>query len=163
PPEGETETALANIWSSLLKVERVGRRDNFFELGGNSLLAVTIIERMRREGLMTDIRSLFTAPTLRALAEAVGGGRPEIEIPPNLIPAGCRAITPEMLPLVELTQEEIDVIVAGVPGGAANIQDIYPLTALQEGFLFHHLMTTRGDVYLLHTLLAFDTRERLER
>ena len=138
------------IWAETLKVERVGRHDNFFELGGHSLLAITMIERMRREGMQADVRTLFTAPTLRALAEAVSGSdESEAETPPNLIPAGCQRITPEMLPLVELTQPEIDSIVAMTPGGAANIQDIYPLAPLQEGILFHHLMSDEGDAYLL--------------
>ena len=165
-PKGETERKLAQIWAETLKLERVGRQDNFFELGGHSLLAVTMIERMRGEGMRADVRTLFTAPTLRALAETIkdsGDGDKEVETPANLIPEGCQRITPEMLPLIALTQAEIDSIVSGTPGGAANIQDIYPLAPLQEGILFHHLMDVEGDAYLLSTLLGFDTRERLER
>ncbi len=73
-PQGEVESLLASIWSDVLKVEQVGRHDHFFELGGHSLLAVTLIERMRQVGLSTDVRVLFSQPTLAALAAAVGSG-----------------------------------------------------------------------------------------
>ena len=63
--------------------------------------------------------------------------------PANLILADCNHITPDLLTLVTLNQEQIDKLVEKTPGGAANIQDIYPLGPLQEGFLFHHLLSTK--------------------
>ncbi|HLI04400.1 MAG TPA: amino acid adenylation domain-containing protein, partial [Terracidiphilus sp.] len=160
-PQGEVESRLAEIWAEVLKLERVGRHDNFFSLGGHSLLAVTLIERMRRSGFPVDVRTLFATPVIAELAAA--GAAPRIDVPPNRIPSECQAITPDMLPLVELTGYEIERIVSTVPGGAANVQDIYPLAPLQEGILFHHLMGGEGDPYLLATQLAFDSRARLER
>jgi amino acid adenylation domain-containing protein len=162
-PLGEVEAALAEIWAEVLGVERVGRWDHFFELGGHSLLAIRLIGRMRRAGLHTDVRALFTTPVLAELALTVGGASSEIEVPANGIPEGCGSITPEMLPLVELSQAEIDRIVAEVPGGAANVQDIYPLAPLQEGILFHHLLSEEGDPYLLSMVSEFDTRARVEQ
>src|SRR5258708_1040441 len=161
-PQGETETRLAGIWAEVLKLDRVGRHDNFFALGGHSLLGLTLIERMRRVGLHVDVRALFATPTLAGLASGIDFDAPVIAVPPNLIPAGCEVITPEMVPLVELTVEEIERVAAGVPGGAANVQDIYPLAPLQEGILFHHLLGGEGDPYLLATLHSFDSRERLD-
>ena len=162
-PLGEVEAALAGIWAEVLGVEQVGRWDHFFELGGHSLLAIRLIERMRRVGLYMEVQALFTTPVLADLALTVGGASSEVEVPANGIPEGCGSLTPEMLPLVELGQAEIDLIVAGVPGGAANVQDIYPLTHLQEGFLFHHLLSQEGDPYLLSSVTEFDTRARLEQ
>ena len=126
-PCGEIETALAAIWGDVLKLDRVGRQDNFFELGGHSLLAVILIERMRRKGLQVDVRALFAASTLAELAATVEAKANIVAIPPNRIPAGCTALTPEMLPLATLTQDEIDQVVESVPGGVANVQDIYSL------------------------------------
>jgi arthrofactin-type cyclic lipopeptide synthetase C len=160
-PVGEVETVIAGIWAELLKVERVGRFDHFFELGGHSLLAVNLVARMRRAGLSVDIRVLFGQPTLAALAAAVGG-EPEAAVPANLVPAGCARITPELLPLVALDQATIDRIVASVPGGARNVQDIYPLAPLQTGILFHHLSAAQGDPYVLQAQFAFADEQRLQ-
>ncbi|WP_146742795.1 condensation domain-containing protein, partial [Lonsdalea populi] len=143
---------------------RVGRHDHFFELGGHSLMAVSLIERLRNRGWTLDVRSIFNTPVLHEMAEAMQDSQdePTFVVPPNLIPEGCRAITPDMLTLATLTQAEIETIVDTVPGGGANVQDIYPLSSLQEGILFHHCMQERGDTYLLNYLLAFDDRNRLD-
>ncbi len=72
PPDGEIEQALAQIWSELLGVERVGRQDNFLELGGHSLLGVRLISRVRqRLGVELPLHVLFAKPVLSELAEQV--------------------------------------------------------------------------------------------
>ncbi|MDP8875825.1 amino acid adenylation domain-containing protein, partial [Serratia marcescens] len=160
-PEGELETLLAGIWRELLGLERVGRHDNFFELGGHSLLAVKLMAQLRRVGLSAGVQTLFTAPTLSTLAQTLVTQQ-EVSVPANGILPGCVAITPEMLPLATLSQPEIDAVVAQVPGGVANVQDIYALSPLQEGILFHHLLAERGDPYQLSAVLRFDSRARLD-
>nr|WP_234939741.1 non-ribosomal peptide synthetase [Sinorhizobium kostiense] len=161
-PRGAVETLLAAIWEELLGVERVGRHDNFFELGGHSLLAVQLMERLRRQSLGVEVRTLFAKPVLCDLAASLGSHH-EVAVPANRITEESEAITPEMLPLIDLTQDEIDRIVSTVPGGVGNIQDIYGLSPLQDGILFHHLLATEGDPYLLVSQMAFADRGLLDR
>jgi acyl-coenzyme A synthetase/AMP-(fatty) acid ligase/acyl carrier protein len=69
-PEGDTEEALAEIWSELLGVERVGRNDHFFELGGHSLMATRLVARIK-EVMDVDValRTVFEMPVFSALAD----------------------------------------------------------------------------------------------
>ncbi|HZD94687.1 MAG TPA: condensation domain-containing protein, partial [Candidatus Sulfotelmatobacter sp.] len=161
-PLGSAETTIAAIWADLLQVERVGRHDNFFALGGHSLLAMTLVERMQRCGLSADVQAIFATHSLAELAAVANKESNVAEVPPNLIPSSCEAITPEMLPLIALSPAEIKRIVENIPGGAANVQDIYPLTPLQQGIFFHYVMDQQSDAYVVFALLSFDHRGRLD-
>ncbi|PHM74457.1 non-ribosomal peptide synthetase [Xenorhabdus kozodoii] len=161
-PQGETETILAAIWHDLLGVEQISRYDSFFALGGHSLLAVRMVERLRNLGLTLAIRDLFQSPVLSELAQTLKRNQDE-GVPANVITPATTALTPAMLPLIDLTQPEIDHIVEQIPGGIANIQDIYALSPLQDGILFHHLLANEGDPYLLAGQMAFADRPLLDR
>ncbi|MDB6442647.1 amino acid adenylation domain-containing protein [Pseudomonas sp. 21TX0197] len=165
PPRSDTERRLAAIWAQVLGQPDIGREDDFFSLGGHSLLAVQLLERLRRNGWNLDIRSVFERSTLAALAQrldTLGTEAAPVESV-SCIPTPCSRITPPMLDLVELAQAQIDRIAAQVPGGAGNIQDIYPLGPLQEGMLYHHRAQSAGDNYLLRSLLAFTDEACLQR
>ena len=89
-PVGEVEEGIAQIWKELLGLEKVGRHDHFFELGGQSLMAVTLIERLRQQGMTADVRTIFTNPTVSALAAALAEGEcitKVFVVPPNRIPS----------------------------------------------------------------------------
>jgi hypothetical protein len=71
-PQGETEEAIAEMWSKLLGVKHVGRHDDFFAIGGHSLLAMQMVGRLTETfGVKPAIGELFARLTIAAVAEAV--------------------------------------------------------------------------------------------
>ncbi|SFU38436.1 non-ribosomal peptide synthetase [Pseudomonas sp. OV546] len=142
-PHAGVESVLAQLWAELLHVHQVGRHDHFFELGGHSLLAVQLVQRMRQVGLRADVQVLFGQPTLAALA------------------AASEYSEVDEADLAEPDQASLALIVAGIPGGAANVQAVYPLAPLQEGLLYHHL-TDEHDPYQQQALFSFARREQLD-
>ncbi|HEX2093501.1 MAG TPA: non-ribosomal peptide synthetase, partial [Longimicrobiaceae bacterium] len=71
-PVGETEAALAEIWSEVLGVQRVGRHDHFFQLGGHSILATKLVLRVRQDmDVDLPLSDIFERPVLSDLAHQV--------------------------------------------------------------------------------------------
>ena len=89
-PSSPIEEVLAEIWSQVLGVERIGADDDFFALGGHSLLATQVASRIRDAfRVELPLRSLFEAPTVAGLAREIASARQEetsSQAPP-LLPA----------------------------------------------------------------------------
>ncbi|RMT20213.1 Amino acid adenylation [Pseudomonas amygdali pv. mori] len=90
-PQGDLENALAQIWSELLQVERVGRHDRFFDLGGHSLLAMRMVSQVRqRLSLELALGDLFADSSLIAVAHCLTAAArsqlPAIDVQPRTGP-----------------------------------------------------------------------------
>jgi amino acid adenylation domain-containing protein/non-ribosomal peptide synthase protein (TIGR01720 family) len=75
-PRGDVEHAVAAIFASVLRLDRVGVFDNFFERGGHSLLGAELVSRLRAEfGVSVALKALFESPTVAALSLALARPR----------------------------------------------------------------------------------------
>jgi amino acid adenylation domain-containing protein len=91
-PRGETEQALAEIWSEVLGVDRVGRRDDFLALGGNSLLVMQVAARVHAAlGVDLPLGVLLTDVTVAGLAARIAAAEGAARPAPAAIPRADRA------------------------------------------------------------------------
>jgi acyl carrier protein len=63
---------LAQIWSEVLSLDKVGIHDNFFELGGHSLMVIQVLSRLRETvQVELSMSDFFERPTIVTMAELV--------------------------------------------------------------------------------------------
>ena len=80
-PQTPTELRLAEIWSALLHLPRIGVGDNFFSLGGHSLLAAQVVSRVRvAMNIDLPLRSVFERPSLEMLAAGIDAAGPSRQL-----------------------------------------------------------------------------------
>lgn len=64
------EADIAEIWKSLLSLEKIDRYANFFEIGGDSLLATRFLEKLHTQyGVEISLREIFENAELNNLAK----------------------------------------------------------------------------------------------
>ena len=123
-PRTSQEHILCALFAEVLGLERVGIDDSFFALGGDSILSIQLVSRARRAGLVITPRAVFQHQTVARLA-ATARAVEEVQ----------SARAPIDAALVRLTPEEI----ARLKSRYGEIEDILPLSPLQQGLLFHAL------------------------
>jgi amino acid adenylation domain-containing protein len=134
-PRTPLEAQLAEIWRDLLGLTRVGVRDNFFEIGGDSIIAIQVVSRSRQAGITLRPSDIFQHQTLEALARRAEDAQART-------PAGTDAVP--ALPPVTLTEAELQSLGAT----REQIADVYPLSPVQQGMLFHSLYSPDSGVYV---------------
>jgi amino acid adenylation domain-containing protein len=156
-PESSTEKLLRDIWAQVLKAEHIGVNDNFFQLGGDSILSIQVVARANRAGLNLIPQQLFQNPTIGQLALVADQS---MTAQPDHGQAAFKAPTaaarlqnrtpgiygPSDFPQIEISQSDLDDLVIG--SGRKVIEDIYRLTPLQEGMVFHTLTAPRSGIYI---------------
>lgn len=72
PPRTPIESDLSDLWSKVLRLDRISITDNFFQIGGNSLIGTQLMARVR-DLFQIDLPliSLFEAPTIAGLAHLI--------------------------------------------------------------------------------------------
>ena len=121
--------------------------DNFFELGGDSIVSLQMVSRARRAGLLIEPRDVFRHQTLQELAQAA-----RMESAPSAVVVqgpvvethDAAGVTPPDFALSGLSEEELDGL--GLDWG--EVEDIYPLSPMQQGMLFHALKDGGSGVYV---------------
>jgi len=98
-PRNAVEELLVSIWAEVLAVEKVGINDSFFDLGGHSILAVSLLARIK-EVMHSDLplQKIFELPSISQLAPIV--------IEHSARPAQAEKIAELVLQVRKMTPEE---------------------------------------------------------
>jgi len=104
-PVNELETALCNIWQTVLGLDKVSTADNFFRIGGDSILSIQVASRLRQAGFACQIKDIFEYKTIVRLAEYLGRKSKQVAIK---IEQGTLSGELDFLPIQQWFTEQVD-------------------------------------------------------
>ncbi|MCX5001327.1 non-ribosomal peptide synthase/polyketide synthase [Streptomyces sp. NBC_00638] len=137
-PRDSREELLCSAYAEVLGLDSATIDDDFFALGGDSITAIQLLVRIRKAGLRLSSRDVFRHRTVAALAGAAveSVGRPG---------------DADDTPLLDLTAAEHTALQGEHP---LAVEDLMPLSPLQEGFYFHSVVDGGDrDAYVVQQAL----------
>lgn len=136
-PETELQRHLCALWESLLPQEKIGINDNFFAAGGDSILAIQLVSKARKEGLRFSAKQLMKHQTIAELAlvleRAPDRSVFDLSLSSKISPDLAKL---ENFPLAKITQEEFEAWYQQFDG----LDNLYPASPLQQGMWFHTIL-----------------------
>ncbi|MBX3328845.1 MAG: amino acid adenylation domain-containing protein [Nitrospira sp.] len=148
-PRNDVETTLAQIWADVLHLDRVGIQDNFFAIGGDSIRSLQVVARAHKSGIKLTPKHLFEHPTVAAVAAVAATALSESTGDPATQDFSLSGLDPS----------EIERLFPD----RSTIEDLYPLTPMQEGMLFHTLLNPGSGIYLMQQHYTWNGPLNLER
>ncbi|KAK2053250.1 acetyl-CoA synthetase-like protein [Colletotrichum caudatum] len=132
PPATPAELALQLAWSSIMGIDpsKIGQESSLMQLGGDSITAMQVATRCRKQGFQVSVADLLRKPTLAEAAREVQQTAQET--------LSTRRLTASDLPLLKLgsgSLEHLHSQLAGLQIAQDNVESIYSCTATQEGML----------------------------
>lgn len=172
------EQQLLALWEEVLGQTDIDIHDNFFSLGGNSLAVVKVVSKAKKAGLSMMAHQFYASPTIAELAamhyQEVARAASAFDTEQNVKQVANHSASSnaahkaldetELDTFAEetLSISERESIYQHIPGGADNIECIYPLAPLQEGILFIHMMNQHDDPYVLPNRITFPNESALK-
>lgn len=136
PPATVTESKLVDIWQEVLGRQPIGINDNFFHLGGDSIKAIRVVSHINKL-LQTfiEVKDIFQFQNIASLCRYIAGGIIENS-------------------LLKAVAGEMDSIKTAITGNAERAsvlpddwEDIYPMSDIQQGMLYHSLLHQGSGIY----------------
>jgi amino acid adenylation domain-containing protein len=123
PPQGETETLLAGLWSAVLGQPIADRTADFFAQGGHSLLATRLAARIRTAfAVEVPLKVMFDHPTLAEQGRWLAAQHRGDTLSP------LRPQAPDTPPVLSFAQQRLWLLDALGAGGAYNVPCAVQLT-----------------------------------
>ncbi|QMU71794.1 non-ribosomal peptide synthetase [Streptacidiphilus sp. P02-A3a] len=138
-PRTSTERIVAETWTEVLGMPRVGALDNFFDLGGDSIRAIKVVGALRRRGTDLTVQNLLVHQTVEELARFAD----------TVKPGGPTSVEEQRVAPFTLLSEADR---AALPPG---LTDAYPLAMVQAAMVYQMLADRDESPYHNITLFPF--------
>ena len=154
----DSEHAMAALWALVLQAseEDIAANDSFLQLGGDSITAMRLVARASEYGLSFTVADVLKKPCLRELSATA--------VSYSAVADQNFTIEPFSLLGHSYDLDEVLTTVSGLLGVArALIEDVFPCTPLQEGFLALSARSSGKGDYIAHYDLQLRNTIDIER